>query len=57
MRKISFLFYQCRKNFNFLPKELPIVVAGNKVDLADESREIFVEDVIDWVAYSLPTKR
>jgi hypothetical protein len=32
-------------------------VAGNKVDLANESREIFIEDVIDWVAYSLPTKR
>ena len=30
-------------------KDVPIVIAGNKVDLADEGREIFVEDVKDWV--------
>ncbi|XP_023330150.1 ras-related protein rapC [Eurytemora carolleeae] len=38
-------------------KELPIVIAGNKVDLADEGREIFIEDVIDWAAYTIPNKR
>ena len=25
------------------------MIAGNKIDLADEGREIFVEDVKDWV--------
>ena len=30
-------------------KDVPIVIVGNKVDLADEGREIFVEDVKDWV--------
>ena len=25
------------------------MIAGNKVDLADYGREIFVEDVKDWV--------
>ena len=30
-------------------KDVPIVIAGNKIDLADEGREIFVEDVKDWV--------
>jgi len=38
-------------------KELPIVLAGNKVDLANDQREIFVEDVMDWAAYSLHTTR
>ena len=38
-------------------QELPIVIAGNKVDLADEGREIFIEDVIDWAAYTIPNKR
>ena len=32
-------------NANYVPK----VIAGNKVDLADEGREIFLEDVKDWV--------
>ena len=30
-------------------QDVPIVIAGNKVDQADEGREIFVEDVKDWV--------
>jgi len=38
-------------------KDLPIVIAGNKVDLANEGREIFVEDVIDWVSYTIPSDR
>ena len=25
------------------------MIAGNKVDLADKEREVFVEDVQDWV--------
>ena len=36
---------------------MPIVVAGNKVDLADQDRQIFVEDVMDWVSQSLPSCR
>jgi len=36
---------QQRKDF----KDVPILIAGNKVDLADVGREIFIEDVKDWV--------
>jgi len=30
-------------------KDVPIVIAGNKTDLADESRQIYIEDVKDWI--------
>ena len=30
-------------------QDVPIVIVGNKVDQADEGREIFLEDVKDWV--------
>jgi len=30
-------------------KDVPIVIVGNKTDLADASREIFLEDVRDWL--------
>ena len=30
-------------------QEVPIILAGNKTDLADVEREIYVEDVRDWL--------
>ena len=30
-------------------QEVPIIIVGNKSDLADDSREVFIEDVKDWV--------
>ena len=28
---------------------MPIIIAGNKEDLGDTKREVYVEDVVDWV--------
>lgn len=30
-------------------KDVPIIIAGNKEDLGDTKREVYVEDVVDWV--------
>ena len=30
-------------------QDVPIILAGNKTDLADLQREIYVEDVRDWL--------
>ena len=30
-------------------QEVPIILAGNKTDLADLEREIYLEDVRDWL--------
>ncbi|CAA9997368.1 unnamed protein product [Nesidiocoris tenuis] len=38
-------------------QEVPIVVAGNKVDLADVKREVQLEDVSEWLYCTLPRLR
>ena len=30
-------------------QDVPIILAGNKTDLADTEREIYLEDVRDWL--------
>lgn len=50
---IYFLFYFI---FIFL-KEIPIVIAGNKLDLASTHREVTIEDVSEWVYCELPKLR
>ena len=30
-------------------QDVPIILAGNKTDLADVEREIYLEDVRDWL--------
>ena len=30
-------------------QDIPIVIAGNKVDLDSEDQEIFIEDVREWL--------
>nr|CAD7437928.1 unnamed protein product [Timema bartmani]CAD7456556.1 unnamed protein product [Timema tahoe]CAD7589095.1 unnamed protein product [Timema genevievae] len=35
-------------------QEIPIVVAGNKLDLASQHREVCLEDVSEWVYCELP---
>lgn len=38
-------------------QEIPIVVAGNKLDLANSHREVRIEDVSEWVYCELPRLR
>ncbi|XP_077297493.1 GTP-binding protein Di-Ras2 [Arctopsyche grandis] len=38
-------------------KEIPIVVAGNKQDLASTHREVQIEDVSEWIFCDLPKLR
>ncbi|XKL63930.1 hypothetical protein PGB90_006294 [Kerria lacca] len=38
-------------------QNIPIVVAGNKVDLATEKRQVHVEDVSEWLYCDLPKLR
>lgn len=38
-------------------QEIPIVVAGNKLDLAKSHREVRIEDVSEWVYCELPKLR
>ena len=38
-------------------QEIPIVVAGNKLDLAKSHREVTIEDVSEWVYCELPKLR
>lgn len=38
-------------------QEIPIVVAGNKFDLATSHREVRIEDVSEWVYCELPKLR
>jgi len=38
-------------------QEVPIVVAGNKLDLAPSRREVPIEDVSEWVFCELPKLR
>lgn len=33
----------------YILQEVPIIIVGNKTDLADVGREIYVEDVKDWI--------
>ena len=35
--------------FSVLHQDVPIILAGNKTDLADVEREIYLEDVRDWL--------
>lgn len=41
----------------FFIQEIPIVVAGNKLDLASTHREVQIEDVSEWVFCELPKLR
>ncbi|KAF6203135.1 hypothetical protein GE061_003551 [Apolygus lucorum] len=38
-------------------QDIPIVVAGNKVDLADVKRQVQLEDVSEWLYCTLPRLR
>lgn len=48
-------FEEIRENRNDY-QEIPIVVAGNKLDLAS-SREVTIEDASEWVYCELPKLR
>jgi len=41
----------------FFQQEVPIVVAGNKLDLAPARREVAIEDVSEWLFRELPKLR
>lgn len=41
----------------FFVQEIPIVVAGNKLDLASTHREVQIGDVSEWVFCELPKLR
>jgi len=46
------------KNYNKLYyQDIPIVIAGNKLDLASTHREVRIEDVSEWVYCELPKLR
>lgn len=38
-------------------QDIPIVIAGNKLDLASTHREVTIEDVSEWVYCELPKLR
>lgn len=38
-------------------QEIPIVIAGNKLDLASKHREVEIGDVSEWVYCELPRLR
>jgi small GTP-binding protein len=38
-------------------QDIPLVVAGNKLDLASTHREVTIEDVSEWVYCELPKLR
>lgn len=40
-----------------ITQDIPIVVAGNKLDLASTHREVQIEDVSEWVFCELPKLR
>ncbi|ERL94341.1 hypothetical protein D910_11624 [Dendroctonus ponderosae] len=46
-------FEEIRENRNDY-QDIPIVVAGNKLDLTTSQREITIEDVSEWVYCELP---
>jgi len=41
----------------FASQDIPIVIAGNKADLATTHREVKLEEVTDWVFCELPRLR
>lgn len=41
----------------FSLQDIPIVIAGNKADLASSHREVRQEEVTDWVFCELPRLR
>ncbi|XP_066155292.1 GTP-binding protein Di-Ras1 [Euwallacea fornicatus] len=49
-------FEEIRENRNDY-QDIPIVVAGNKLDLATTHREVAIEDVSEWVYCELPKLR
>ncbi|XP_019768568.1 GTP-binding protein Di-Ras1 [Dendroctonus ponderosae] len=49
-------FEEIRENRNDY-QDIPIVVAGNKLDLTTSQREITIEDVSEWVYCELPKLR
>lgn len=40
-----------------LVQDIPIVIAGNKLDLSSTHREVRIEDVSEWVFCTLPKLR
>lgn len=42
---------------SFPLQDIPIVIAGNKADLASSHREVRQEEVTDWVFCELPRLR
>lgn len=44
-------------NFFLWFQEIPIVIAGNKLDLASTHREVQLEDVSEWLYCELPKLR
>ena len=38
-----------KNSIEFNTQDVPIIIAGNKEDLGDMKREVYVEDVVDWV--------
>ena len=38
-----------KNSIEFNTQDVPIIIAGNKEDLGDTKREVYVEDVVDWV--------
>lgn len=41
----------------YILQDIPIVIAGNKLDLASTHREVTIEDVSEWVYCELPKLR
>ena len=38
-----------KNSIEFNTQDVPIIIAGNKEDMGDTKREVYVEDVVDWV--------
>ena len=49
--------YSLKYSYSTVQQEVPIVVAGNKLDLATTRREVPIEDVSEWLFCELPKLR
>lgn len=55
--KFSNIFVDSHRIFYNYVQEIPIVIAGNKSDLATSHREIALDDVSEWLYCDLPKMR
>lgn len=52
--------HMCQQSIKFntsISQEIPIVIAGNKSDLANTHREVGLDEVTDWLYCEIPKIR